>query len=144
MRDERFRRFRPFRDFARSRKAETALAARFFSRFRREVEVSGRAHPGASPATPLWRARKCDAPHWGPFFSRFRDPVFDENAISKSPRPEFRRGAKLWPTPWGIRLYGISEDPDTSNNLEISKMSKRGREKHGRPGRPGSDQRGDT
>ena len=34
MAGNRFRRFRPFRGFARSRKAETALAARFFSRFR--------------------------------------------------------------------------------------------------------------
>ena len=69
MRDERFRRFRPFRDFARSRKAETALAARFFSRFRdfdgKSKSADGRiqGHPrrrlfgGLVNATPLAGAR---------------------------------------------------------------------------------------
>ena len=69
MRDERFRRFRPFRDFARSRKAETALAARFFSRFRdfdgKSKSADGRiqGHPrrrlfgGLVNATPLTGAR---------------------------------------------------------------------------------------
>ena len=58
MRDERFRRFRPFRDFARSRKAETALAARFFSRFR---DFDGKLRFGAAESAEVSPPRRSGA-----------------------------------------------------------------------------------
>ena len=96
MRDERFRRFRPFRDFARSRKAETALAARFFSRFRdfdgKSKSADGRiqGHPrrrlfgGLVNATPLTGAR---------FFRDFEIP-FSTKTQSRNLRVQSFGGAR--------------------------------------------------
>ena len=96
MGDERFRRFRPFRDFARSRKAETALAARFFSRFRdfdgKSKSADGRiqGHPrrrlfgGLVNATPTTGAR---------FFRDFEIP-FSTKTESRNLRAQNFVGAR--------------------------------------------------
>ena len=96
MAGNRFRRFRPFRGFARSRKAETALAARFFSRFRdfdgKSKSADGRiqGHPrrrlfgGLVNATPLTGAR---------FFRDFEIP-FSTKTQSRNLRVQSFGGAR--------------------------------------------------
>ena len=140
MRDERFRRFRPFRDFARSRKAETALAARFFSRFRdfdgKSKSADGRiqGHPrrrlfgGLVNATPLTGAR---------FFRDFEIP-FSTKTESRNLRVQSFGGARRRST--GNLCFVLPHPPtqlDTSRVFEISTKSGRwGQPNPGRCPRP--------
>ena len=139
MRDERFRRFRPFRDFARSRKAETALATRFFSRFRhfdgKSESAAGRiqGHPrrrlfgGLVNATPLTGAR---------FFRDFEIP-FSTKTQSRNLRVQSFGGARNSGRLRGE--LGPTGSPRIRIRRTISKSAKcrRAAEKARMPGPPG-------
>ena len=126
MRDERFRRFRPFRDFARSRKAETALAARFFSRFRdfdgKSKSADGRIQ--GHPRRRLFGGLVIATPTTGARFFRDSEIPSSTKTESRNLRVQSFVGARSRST--GNLCFVLSRPPRSSILLEFSRFRRGG------------------